>query len=265
VNEKYYNPELRIKRCSRCKQWLSYDEFPKNKTQNSGLNRQCKRCASERRARPGFVYGDRMQIRLREDGMIRCSKCRTYLAADCFHKDKNSKYGVTSLCKKCVKEYYHRNSDRMLANTVNWKNKNVDKFRSYQREYRKVHPLTPEKSRISTDRRVRRLESLDNTFTQNEWLFALEYFHGCCAVCGRQLNDLMGTHTASADHWYPLSKGGATTALNIVPLCHGLDGCNNKKHANDPVKWLTKEFGKRKAGKILKRIQDYFNVVSKKA
>lgn len=257
MNEVYYNPEKRIKRCSRCKQWLSYDDFPKNKTLNSGLNRMCKRCTSERR-NPKRLYGTVILIpRLREDGMIRCLKCKKYLSPESFHKNKNDKNGVNAACKQCVKNYHQDNSDHINAVTRDWQRKNPHKVRKYIRDYFKRNGY--KNAKISLEKRKGYLESSIVDLTLEQWEYALNYFHGCCAVCGRQLKDLLGTHTAAQDHWQPLSKGGDTTALNIVPLCHGLGGCNNKKSNKLPDEWLVAEFGKRKANKILKRIQEYFN------
>jgi len=100
-----------------------------------------------------------------------------------------------------------------------------------------------------------------DTWTPEQWKAALQYFNHCCAICGRQLKDLFGTHTAAADHWIALSKGGSTTAINILPLCHGEDGCNNSKGNKDPVEWLIERFGKRKAKKKLAEIEAYFKWV----
>jgi hypothetical protein len=62
------------------------------------------------------------------------------------------------------------------------------------------------------------------------------------------------------DHWIPLSSPGCpgTVATNMVPLCHGIGGCNNSKCDRDPQGWLLEKFGERKALEILERIPAYF-------
>lgn len=97
-------------------------------------------------------------------------------------------------------------------------------------------------------------------FTTQEWKRALRYFNGCCAVCGRQGKDLFGVIKIAADHWIPLNSPNCpgTVATNILPLCHGLGGCNNKKRDVLPEQWLIEQFGKRKAGQIIQRIEGYF-------
>jgi len=100
--------------------------------------------------------------------------------------------------------------------------------------------------------------------TVANWHYALDYFHNCCAVCERQLNDLFNSHTASQDHWIPQSHPDCPgyVPTNIIPLCHGVDGCNNRKHARDAVEWLTEQYGKVKAQKILHKINTYFASLS---
>jgi hypothetical protein len=47
----------------------------------------------------------------------------------------------------------------------------------------------------------------------------------------------------------------------MVPLCHGIDGCNNTKGAKPPDEWLIERYGKRKAAAILRRIAAFFEWV----
>ena len=51
------------------------------------------------------------------------------------------------------------------------------------------------------------------------------------------------------------------TPDNILPLCHGEGGCNNRKREKHAHDWLLLTFGKRKAAQIERRIQEYFNWV----
>jgi len=106
-----------------------------------------------------------------------------------------------------------------------------------------------------------RKRGLPDDFTVDQWQRCLDYFNHCCAVCGRQMKDLFGTHTVAMDHWIPLSSPDCpgTVAHNIVPLCHGEGGCNNSKGAKIPETWLKKRFGGRKAKAIVARIEAYFD------
>lgn len=133
-----------------------------------------------------------------------------------------------------------------------------DEIKERRRRYLLIHP---EKARIYKQARRARKRSLPSAFTVTNWRHCLDYFHYSCAVCGRQLRDLFGEHTAAADHWIPLNSPDCpgTIPTNIIPLCHGIGGCNSKKQDRDPVEFLETEFGKRKAKQILARIQAYFD------
>jgi len=157
--------------------------------------------------------------------------------------------------------YYAANSEKLNEKGRVYYAANPEKLREKNRVWQVANP---EKVRVHSQRRRARKANLPNTLTTAEWQYAIDYFHGYCAVCDRPLKDLFVTHTASADHWIPLTKGGGTTADNIVPLCHGEDGCNNSKHNAMPEVWLALKFGKRKARVILKRINAYFELVKAK-
>lgn len=160
------------------------------------------------------------------------------------------------------------NRDKRKVSNRQWYLKNGDRQRRSSQLYRKEHPgityentkkwrrNNPQMRHAHNARRRSRKCSLPSTFTSADWQSALNYFNGCCAVCGRQ-SGLW--HTLAADHWIPLTSPDCpgTVAWNIVPLCHGVDGCNNSKHANDPADWLTGKFGPRKGRAILRKIEAY--------
>ncbi len=112
-------------------------------------------------------------------------------------------------------------------------------------------------------RRRRSLKSfLPHDFTPEDEARALNFWNGYCAVCGRPLNDLFGEHQQAMDHWIALSDprpgNPGSVVTNMLPLCHGINGCNNKKGSLDPIEWLEREFGKHKSREILGRIEAYF-------
>jgi len=140
------------------------------------------------------------------------------------------------------------------ATNRKWYRKHADYKRAKRREW--THN-NPKKSRMHGHRWRTRQRQLDWTFDAQDWQRAIDYFGGRCAVCGRPPGLW---HTLAMDHWIPLSSSDCpgTIRTNILPLCHGIDGCNNSKKDRDPVAWLFDEFGPRKAKTILKRIDDYF-------
>jgi hypothetical protein len=106
-------------------------------------------------------------------------------------------------------------------------------------------------------RRSALVRSLPSAFTAYDWTRAVEYFQGCCAVCGRPPGLW---HTLAADHWIPVSHPDCpgTVPTNIVPLCHQHGGCNNHKGAKHPDAWLVEQFGEKRAAIIKSRIEKYF-------
>lgn len=125
--------------------------------------------------------------------------------------------------------------------------------------YRKRHP---DRVKVRWHNRRARKKALPDGLTPDEWVFALEYFEYRCAVCGRPAGFW---HTLAQDHWIPIMSerddNPGTVATNIIPLCHGNDGCNNSKHNHEPTEWLVSVYGKRKANRIIRRIEEYFSIV----
>lgn len=130
----------------------------------------------------------------------------------------------------------------------------------HQREQSKKYP---EKYRIRNVNRRARKRNLPNNLTVQQWERAVTYWNGCCAICGSPPGFW---HVLAKDHWIPLSynhpDNPGTVATNILPLCHakkdGDGGCNNSKSTAEPVEWLIRTFGERKAKVILKKVLDYF-------
>lgn len=149
---------------------------------------------------------------------------------------------------------HRRESDRL------YREANRERRNTQHREYRAAHPV---KMLIHQHRYRARLLGLPDSFTEADWRLALDYFEGCCAVCGRQ-SGLW--HVVGVDHWIPLALTDCpgTVPSNIIPLCHGIDGCNNSKRNKRPEHWLTEKFGRRKAAQIATRIEAYFKTVAER-
>lgn len=157
--------------------------------------------------------------------------------------------------KQKAREYRISNRETVLAKKSKWQSENPEKRRNINARY-----VESGKQAIVGRRRRARVRNLPYAFTIVHWQRALDYFNGCCAVCGRPLRDLFGSHTAATDHWIPLASPDCpgTIPTNIVPLCHGVGGCNTRKQDKDAYKWLIEVFGKRRAREILNRVESYF-------
>lgn len=240
---------------------LTSDNFPPS--EKSEIGRLCVQCFLNR-------IGEKQQVLLRTaikaKGYKCCANCNEWKPFNEFHRNSQQADDYNTRCKDCVKVYQQENHERIIAKTREWQKANPEKVSSHVSRWQKANPEKAKKlQRIAAMKRRTRKEGLPSGLTIQDWQRALDYFNGYCAVCGRQLKDLFGTHTAAADHWIPITYEGAdnpgTVATNIVPLCHGIDGCNNHKSAKLPDVWLKEQFGTRKANIILKRVEDYFEWV----
>lgn len=200
-----------------------------------------------------------------------CRKCEAEYAKERRKKDPEKFRAINRASRKrhpetknaASKRYYVKHREEVRERHKRYHARTKARYAERTREWMKKNPEKATLSRITNynNRRARK-NNLADTLTTEQWLNAVDYFHGCCAVCGRQGRDLLNTHRLAADHWIPLSKDGATTAENIVPLCHGVDGCNNSKRDKMPLEWLTLRFGRRKAKTILAKVETYFRSLS---
>lgn len=176
--------------------------------------------------------------------------------------------------KQLDKEYAANNPKRMAEIKRRWVENNPEKKLEVSRAYRKRNPgqntptatkwrnANPDSTRAIKLRRRAKERGLPDGFTAGDWQYALVYFEGRCAVCSRPPGLW---HTLAADHWIPITAPDCpgTVPQNIVPLCHGMEGCNNSKSNRDPSEWLTSRVGSSKAQNILERIAQYFKTVRK--
>lgn len=189
--------------------------------------------------------------------------------------------------KEIKRQYYLENRDRLLVKQIaydrehrdqrvetqrQYRLKNSEALRTANREWRMANPEYLRKSmrewkannrakvKTNENKRRARKRNLPIDFTDQDWVFAVSYFGNCCAVCGRQQGLW---HTLAADHWIPLQSPDClgTVVENIVPLCHGINGCNNSKGSREPLEWLVEKFGLRLAKGKVAEIERFFSVV----
>ena len=153
--------------------------------------------------------------------------------------------------------YYDANHAAILQRAKNYYYKNQTDRMAYHHAWTKANP---EKANAHNRKRKTAKRGLPSTFTHEEQAFCRQYFHYACAICSKEegFQWLIGL-----DHWIPLKSSACpgTVATNMIPLCHGNGGCNNKKGRKDPGQWVTEQFGTRKAAAILKKIEAYFAAV----
>jgi len=237
------------RRCSKCKQ-----EFPATaewfyRNKSTGLDKQCKACRKVNQHRYTETHKDR----------VKASKKAWF--------DKNPEY---------KHHHYEQHREQYgAANKMRYRRHKAESALYHKKRYQDNRDVFRERSRESyirrrdkgtiqlnqkiavERRRAKKLETVVD-FTKDDWLFALDYWRNRCAICGRTIGFW---HTLALDHWIPVCDGGNTVPGNIVPLCHGIDGCNNSKGKKNAMGWLVEEYGKRVALKKQSSILEFFSHV----
>lgn len=233
-----------LKRCSKCgTEYPATTEFFYKKGGGS-LRPDCKACFAK--GRKAWCAANSVSEAERKKAWRAAHKdqaAETHKAWNAANKERKS---------EASKAWYKANRAYRAEYRKSWYESNKERTAETRKAWAMANP---EKVKVSDHLRRARRRSLPINFTADDLRAALAYFGDCCAVCGRPRGLW---HTLAADHWIPISKGGPTTPANIVPLCHGVDGCNNRKQDTMPEVWLEREFGKRKAMVIAKRIADFF-------
>lgn len=150
--------------------------------------------------------------------------------------------------------YRQEHREALRLNSTKYRQKHPDKANAASAAWKKSHP---EERRIHDATRRARTQGLPFRFSKSDRDVMMHYWHFACAVCGNQEGFQW---TIVADHWIPIVSPDCpgTIPTNMVPLCHGVGGCNNSKQDKDPSLWLVERYGTRKAARIQKAIATYF-------
>lgn len=244
-----------LKRCTKCGQEFppTTEYFYAHAGQTSGLRPDCKRCNNDRKQKYRHTDPEAQNERERRyrshwtDKYRQMVRERIRIASRSYHR-RNREAKIVAMRIR-----YYADPEKERARTRRYKQAHPEVRREGERRYRQSH------GNIKAQKRRARQRNLVNDLTIEQWHNALAYFNNCCAVCGCQAGLW---HVIVQDHWIPIAKGGGTTALNIIPLCHsktdGQGGCNNQKHHQNAAEWLVKKYGESQAGLILNRIEAYF-------
>lgn len=221
-------------------------------------------------ANPEHVRRKKREWQINNKERVNVSRRKTYRKYIQRYRESARRWQKTEQARAGRYARYHRDPETARAKARHHYWRNPERCRERRRRYGANNRDKVKIQRqiwyrtgagiVAVQRRNARKRSLPNTLTTQQWQRCLKYWHHRCAVCDRPIGLW---HTLAADHWIPLSNGSCpgTVPGNIIPLCHGIDGCNNSKSSRDPVVWLTEKFGKRKSAQILARVTAYFEWV----
>lgn len=112
------------------------------------------------------------------------------------------------------------------ARSKAWRLAHPDQVKATNKAWKLVHP---DKVWVANQRRRARKQEIPVTLTIAEWRAIRAAYKERCAYCGRKTK-------LTQDHVLPLSKGGGTTAFNIVPACGHCNSSKRDRLPRAPVK-----------------------------
>jgi len=168
-----------------------------------------------------------------------CPKCNIEKSMIEFSKDKKSKDGVQSECKRCAKKYREDHKVEILAWDKEYRNNHKAEIVAYHKEhavhlakYQKEYHQTPAGKAANIKgyhkRRALKLKTIVENFNPNTILERDGYR---CQLCRKKTRpDYNRFHPLfpNLDHIVPLNKGGPHTKKNTQCLCRQ---CNLEKNS----------------------------------
>ncbi len=177
----------------------------------------CRKCSNEIYKHKTKIGKLKKKEILFSKGFKFCTKCKKIKTLSYFSKNKSCFDGYRHYCKECDKKHYERydpekrkkyhidNKEKENYSNKQWKVKNPEKVRRYNR----IH---------ERNRRAHKLKN-GGIFTLKEWECLVWYYNDKCLCC-KQIKFL------EVDHIIPITKGGNSNISNLQPLCRS---CNSTK------------------------------------
>lgn len=244
-----------MKYCKGCKTEKELSEFYNNKREKDGKSFYCKFCMNEKAQQWRVMNPEKLK-----EGMKRRGKkyYQNHLEKE---QERARQKNMRPENVQRRKQKYDSNKEEILESQHLYRLNNLDEVREKDRK-KKARQRASGQDRVWAEKRRARKLSLPDTLTLEQWKHALLYWNNRCAICDREFGKSID-YRCAADHWIPLSAENCpgTTIDNMIPLCHGKDGCNNSKSTKLPQEWLLKRFGEEKANELLTNVNLYFETV----
>jgi len=125
------------KKCTRCSEVKSLEEFSNRKYNRDGKSVYCKECVKKEREEQK-QYKIIYNYVIPKDTKI-CNKCGETKSLDEFHNLKRSKDGKQGYCKECSKIYIENNKEHLKEYSKKYSIDNKEHYQEYQKQYNKEH------------------------------------------------------------------------------------------------------------------------------
>jgi hypothetical protein len=260
------------KQCKKCLEYkpLTLEYFKFNKRYNH-FDHQCRVCVNQRDTDWRRTKGIVPKNKPLPDGTKGCPVCKRILPLADFYFLKSGKYSPQcSDCKAAYsKEYYHRDIETSRKRGKEQSAKHFHKNALYRKQHypeqrkRTDEWVSKNRDRVNAGINKRRAlkAMLPYDLPLGKEFEIISRFDGRCAICGRA--ESKGRRIV-LDHWIAIKakvvNNPGTVESNLVPICHGITGCNNSKSNQLPLNWLKKKFGD-EGELIYDRIEKYLKAV----
>ena len=135
------------KKCTKCGEFKSLDDFHNLKSSKDGKQFRCKICRKEykkkcdeeikKNKRDNISTLDFIKLFHLNNGLKKCKKCEEVKSLDEFNNSAKGKNGKNSQCRNCNKLYYKNNKDRHSELGKEYRDKNKEKIIKISKEYYK--------------------------------------------------------------------------------------------------------------------------------
>jgi len=216
------------KACKQCKQVCLFSEFGKRSRNNDGLNTICKKCQNLK------------ELAYRDANKDRIDAYKKGWAASEKAKESRRQFRLANKERLLAEKKldFQQNKTKRMATAKKWKEANLDRHKTYQKQYREENSKSPEwRAKKRRESNKRRAQKLGNGYENYSEIEVLNLYGTDCHICSTEIDLLaprkcgepgweIGLHI---DHLIPISKGGPDTLSNVRPA-HG--SCNLSKWAN---------------------------------
>lgn len=204
-----------MKKCSKCGEVKSLEEFNKNKSKKDGLDSKCRACKKQ-------YYQANREKALERQKQYRESNRKKIAESDKRYRKANrekiaeqkKQYYEANHEKvlERVKQYHQDNREKRLEQQKQYRKDNREKIKQYYQENRELYKVYSQK------RRALKRNAAGNA-TAADIQARFDYHGNRCYYCGCD-------GKMQIEHRIPLSRGGTHHPANIVPACQS---CNLSK------------------------------------